>query len=566
MILSELAVKRPVFATVISLLLITFGIVAIQFLTIRELPDVTAPEVNIRTTYDGASPEIVESKITDLLESSLGGINGIQAIESTSSSGSSSITVTFSPDIDIEVGANDVREAVSRVSRRLPDEADSPIVYKDSGRGDAILRLYLSSDAMSPIQLKDYAERVLEDRLAIVPGVSSISIMGASSYVMRVDLNTDAMAIRGITALDVETALKRENVEMPGGSITGNQREVTVRIIRDYDTPESFRKLVIRQDGTSTVYLEDVASVNTGAKKQDSLSKVNARNVISLSVTPISNANPLDVVKNVKAEVALVRPFLPAGMTLEDSYDQSVFIQSAINEVKTTLFMTIGLVILVLYIFLGNVRATLIPAVTVPVSLVAAFIVIYAMGYSINMLTLLALVLAIGLVVDDAIVVLENIYRHLEMGKSPLVAAWQGSREVGFAVVATTMVLVATFIPIIFLGGTIGQLFSEYALTLAGAVIFSSVLALTLSPMMGSKLLKLNVKPSRFNQLTEKSLRGVEHIYRRLLTVFVKQRWMGAVLLIGSIAATAIHYPMIPQSFTPPEDRGVLFVKVTGPE
>ncbi len=566
MILSELAVKRPVFATVISLLLITFGIVAIQFLTIRELPDVTAPSVNIRTTYSGASPEIVENKVTDLLEGSLGGINGIQSIESTSSTGSSSITVTFSPGVDIEVGANDVREAISRVSRRLPDEADSPIVFKDSGRGDAILRLYLSSDAMSPVQLKDYAERVLEDRLSLVTGVSSIDISGASAYVMRVELDTDAMTTRGITPLDVESALKRENVEMPGGSIKGNQRELSVQLVRDYDTPEHFRKLVIRQDSTSTVYLEDIATVNTGAKKQDSLSKVNGRNVISLSVVPITNANPLDVVKNIKEEIAEFRPFLPEGMTLEDSYDMSIFIESAINEVETTLFMTIGLVVLVLYIFLGNMRATLIPAVTVPVSLVAAFIVIYVMGYSINMLTLLALVLAIGLVVDDAIVVLENIYRHLEMGKSPLVAAWQGSREVGFAVVATTVVLVATFIPIVFLQGTIGQMFSEYALTLAGAVIFSSVLALTLSPMMSSKLLKLNVKPSRFNQFTESCLRRMERGYRTLLTGFVKRRWMGAILLIGSIAATAALYPMIPQTFAPAEDRGVLFIMVTGPE
>ncbi|CAM3423001.1 efflux RND transporter permease subunit [Parendozoicomonas haliclonae] len=566
MILSELAVKRPVFATVISLLLITFGIVAFQFLPIRELPDVTAPEVNIRTTYDGASPEIIETKITDPIEDSLGGINGIQSIESTSSNGSSSVTVTFSPGTDIEVGANDVREAISRVSRRLPDEADAPIVFKDSGRGDAILRLYLSSETMSPVALKDYAERVLEDRLSLVKGVSSIDIYGSNDYVMRVDLDPAAMTVRGITALDVESALRRENIEMPGGKIDGAQRSIPVRIMRDYDTEQSFRKLVVRQSGTSTVYLEDVAHVSTGPKVDDSLSKADGRNVISLAVVPISNANPLEVVRDVKAEIAAFRPFLPEGVTLDDSYDASVFIDSAINEVETTLFMTIGLVVIVLYIFLGNMRATLIPALTVPVSLISAFIVIYGMGYSINMLTLLALVLAIGLVVDDAIVVLENIYRHLEMGKTPLVAAWHGSREVGFAVVATTVVLVMTFVPIVFLEGTIGQLFSEYALTLAGAVIFSSLLALTLSPMMSSKLLKLNVKPSRFNRWTEAWLTKMEAGYRKVLTGFVKRRWLGASVLAASLGATAILYPMIPQTFAPSEDRGVLFIMVSGPE
>ena len=414
--------------------------------------------------------------------------------------------------------------------------------------------------------MKDYAERVLEDRLSLVKGVSAISIYGANDYVMRVDLDPAAMTVRDITALDVENALRRENVEMPGGTIDGAQRSVPVRVMRDYDTEEHFRRLVIRQDGPSTIYLEDIAKVEAGPKEQDSLSKADGRNVISLAVIPISNANPLEVVEDVKKEIAAFRPFLPEGTTLDDSYDASVFIDGAINEVKNTLFLTIALVVLVLYIFLGNMRATLIPALTVPVSLIAAFIVIYAMGYSINMLTLLALVLAIGLVVDDAIVVLENIYRHLEMGKSPLVAAWHGSREVGFAVIATTVVLVMTFVPIVFLEGTVGQLFSEYALTLAGAVIFSSLLALTLSPMMSSKLLKLNVEPSRFNRWTDSNLRRLDSGYRSLLTAFLKRRWMGAAVLGASLATTAALYPMIPQTFAPMEDRGVLYVIVSGPE
>ena len=566
MILSELAVKRPVFATVISLLLITFGIVAFQFLPIRELPDVTAPTVSIMTTYSGASSEVVESKITNVIEDRLGGINGIRSIESTSSHGSSRITVEFTPETDMEVAANDVREAMSRVIWRLPDEAESPIVFKNSGNGDAILRLALQSDTMSPVQLTDYAERTLQDRLSIVSGVSSVDVWGARQYVMRIELDTYAMTARGITPLDVESALRRENVEMPGGKIQGDQRSLQVRVMRDYDTVDSFEQLVVRQDGQSTVYLKDVATIRTGAKEEESLSKANGRNVITLAVVPISNANPLEVVNNVKAELELVTPFLPDGTTLMITSDDSVFIQGAIDEVRTTLIITMALVILVLYTFLGNARATLIPAVTVPVSLVSAFIVIFMMGYSINLLTLLALVLAIGLVVDDAIVVLENIHRHLEMGKTPLAAAWHGSREVGFAVVATTLVLVMTFVPIVFMEGTVGRLFSEYALTLAGAVVFSSLIALTLSPMLGSKVLKLNVKPSRFNLWTESCLSKMEWSYEKVLTAFIRKRWLGLILLAGSIGATTLLYPMIPQTFVPPEDRGSLFIVVTGPE
>ncbi len=566
MIISELAVKRPVFATVISLLLITFGIAAFLLLPVRQLPDVSSPTVSVRTTYSSASSEVVESKITDPIEDQLGGINGIQSIDSRSTNGSSRVTITFTPDTDMEVATNDVREAVSKVTRRLPDEANAPIVRKNNGRGDAILRLTLQSDTMSPVQLTDYAERTIKDRLSLVSGVSSVDVWGAREYVMRVELNTEAMAARGITATDVESALKRENLEMPGGKIEGSQRSLPIRVVRDYDSVSTFENLVVRQNAQSTVYLKDIATVRTGAKEENSLSKANGHNVISLAITPISNANPLEVADNIKSELKLFTPFLPEGTTLNIQYDASAFIQSSIDEVQSTLLITMGLVVLVLYIFLGNARATLIPAVTVPVSLVAAFIVILAMGYSINLLTLLALVLAIGLVVDDAIVVLENIHRHLEMGEPPLAAAWNGVREVGFAVIATTVVLVMTFVPIVFMDGMIGRLFSEYALTLAGAVVFSSLIALTLSPMLGSKLLKLNIKPTFVSRYTEAGLGRLDNLYGRIVAIFVRRKWLGLGVLTVSIGCTAMLYPMIPQTFTPPEDQGVLFIVVTGPE
>ena len=566
MILSDLSVKRPVFATVVSLLLMTFGLVAFSMLPIRELPDITTPRVSIHTSYTGASADVVESKITNVLEDRLGGIDGIRSIESQSMHGASRITVEFSTDTDMEVAANDVREAMSRASWRLPDDAESPIVWKNSGTGESILNVTLQSDTMSPVELTDYAERTLQDRLSLVDGVSSADIYGGRQYVMRIDLDPMAIAARQLTAVDVNNALLRNNIELPAGSIKGDQRSIPVRVLREYNDEDAFRRLVIRQTSTSTVFLEDIASIRTGPKVEESLSKVDGRNVVTIGIVPISNANPLEVINNVKREMEAFAPFLPEGTTLGTTHDSSVFINGAINEVYRTLAITMGLVILVLYIFLGNARATLIPAVTVPVSLTAAFTIIWIMGFSINILTLLALVLAIGLVVDDAIVVLENIHRHLEMGKPPLYAAWHGTREVGFAVVTTTVVLVTVFLPVVFMGGMVGILFREYAVTLAGSVVFSSLVALTLSPMMGSKFLKKADKPSRVSQFTEHYFGKMEAGYERLVAVFVRRKVLGLSLLVASVAASAILYQQVPQAFMPREDRGSIFVVIRGPE
>ncbi|KEI71858.1 efflux RND transporter permease subunit [Endozoicomonas elysicola] len=566
MILSDLSIKRPVFATVVSLLLITFGVVCFTMLPVRELPDITPPTVMIYTGYDGASAEVIESKITNVIEDQLGGIEGVRFIESTSRNGTSRINIEFSPDRDMETAANDVREAMSRVIWRLPDEAESPIVWKNDGSGETILNISLQSDTLSLIELTDYAERTLQDRLSLVDGVSSVDVMGAREYVMRIELDAEAMAARQITTSDVRSALRRDNVELPAGEMTDTLRTLPVRVNRDYNTINDFRRLLIRQDGSSKIYLEDIASIRTEAKEIETLAKANGRNVLSLGIVPLSQANPLEVIQNVKDEVEAFTPFLPEGTYMTTTRDSSIYIQSAIDEVYATLGMTIALVILVLYIFLGNARATLIPAVTVPVSLISAFIVIHLLGYSINLLTLLALVLAIGLVVDDAIVVLENIHQHLERGEPPLVAAWKGAREVSFAVIATTVVLVMTFVPIVFMEGSVGRLFSEYAMTLVGAVVFSSLIALTLSPMMSSQLLKLNVKPSKASQLIEKTHQRLTNLYRNALSQLLIFRWAGLVLLLASLGITALLYPMIPQTFTPSEDRGEFIVIVKGPE
>lgn len=566
MILSDLSIKRPVFATVVSLLLITFGVVCFRMLPVRELPDITPPTVMVYTGYAGASAEVIESKVTNVIEDQLGGIEGVRFIESTSRNGTSRINIEFSPDRDMETAANDVREAMSRVIWRLPDDAESPIVWKNDGSGETIIDVSLQSDTMSLIQLTDYAERTLQDRLSLIDGVSSVDIMGAREYVMRIELDAQSMAARQITTSDVRSALRRDNVELPAGELTDSLRTLPVRVNRDYNTIGDFRRLLIRQDGSSKVYLEDIATIRTEAKESETLAKANGRNVLSLGIVPLSQANPLEVIQNVKDEIKAFTPFLPEGTYMTTTRDSSIYIQSAIDEVYATLAMTIALVVLVLYIFLGNLRATLIPAVTVPVSLISAFIVIHLLGYSINLLTLLALVLAIGLVVDDAIVVLENIHQHLERGEPPLVAAWKGAREVSFAVVATTVVLVMTFVPIVFMEGTVGRLFSEYAVTLIGAVVFSSLIALTLSPMMSSQLLKLNVKPSRASQLIEKSHQWLTDVYRRALAKMLKFQWAGLILLLASLGLTVVLYPLIPQTFTPAEDRGEFIVIVKGPE
>jgi len=566
MLLSDLSIKRPVFATVVSLMLITFGIVCFNMLPMRELPDVTTPTVMVQTSYSGASAEIIESKITDVIEDQLGGIEGVRFIESSSSNGSSRISIEFSPDQDMETAANNVREAMSRVAWQLPDDAESPVVWKRDGSGEPVMLINLQSDKLSFLELTDYAERTLQDRLTLVDGVSSVEIMGNQEYVMRINLDAQAMAARKVTSSDVRNALSRDNVELPAGELTDALRTLPVRINRDYNTVEDFRHLMVRQDSNGTIYLGDIADIRTEAKEIENLAKTNGRNVLNFGIIPLSQANPLDVVNNVKATMEAFRPFLPEGTYMSVVMDKSIYIQSSIDEVYTTLGMTILLVVMVLYLFLGNARATLIPAVTVPISLISAFIVIYLLGYSINLLTLLALVLAIGLVVDDAIVVLENIHQHLEQGEPPLVAAWKGTREVGFAVVATTVVLVVTFVPIVFMDGSVGRLFSEYAMTLAGAVIFSSLIALTLSPMMGSRLLKLNVKPSRVNVLIERTNQHLTNVYRRLLSRLLRVRWFGLAMLLLSLGISAALYPMIPKTFTPREDRGEFMVIVKGPE
>lgn len=451
MILTDISVKRPVFASVISLLLIAFGLVSFGKLPLREYPDIDPPIVSIDTSYRGASASVVESRITQLIEDRISGVEGIRHIDSSSTDGRSSVVLEFDIDRDIEAAANDVRDRIAGLLDNLPEEADPPEVQKANGGDEVIMWLNLVSDQITTLQLTDYARRYLTDRFSVIDGVANMRVGGGKVYAMRVWIDRQALAARNLTVADVEAALRSENVELPAGSIESKERHFTVRLERSFRTAEDFANLVLTQGGDGyLVKLGDVARVEIGSEEERIMFRGNGEAMIGLGVSKQSTANTLEVARAVNKLVDEINPTLPQGMEIKRSYDSSVFIEASIDEVYQTLFIAIILVIIVIYLFLGSVRAMLIPALTVPVSLLATFIVLYALGYTINLLTLLAMILAIGMVVDDAIVMLENIHRRIEEGDSPLKAAFLGAREVAFAVIATTAVLVAVFMPITF--------------------------------------------------------------------------------------------------------------------
>ena len=565
--ITDTSVKRPVFAIVINLLLLTFGMVAFTMLPLREYPDIETPIVNISTEYTGASAEIVETKITQIIENRISGIEGIKSINSSSQNGRSNITIEFDINRDIDAASNDVRERVARALDSLPDQVRPPEVSKSNSDESPIVWFVLNSDKMDSLQLSDYAQRFIVDRLAVVDGVSNVRIGGERKYAMKIWLNRQAMAARGITSSDIENTLRTENVELPAGQIESIDRDFTVRTARSYKDQRDFNNLVIKRGEEGyLVRLGEVADVRLEAEDDESLFRGNGRNMIGLGIVKQAKANTLTVVDNARSELEKIKRNLPEGTTIQDSYDSSVFIKESISEVYSTLAVSMGLVVLVIFLFLGNIRATLIPAVTVPVALVSSFMFLLAMGYSINLLTLLALVLAIGLVVDDAIVMLENIHRRIELGEPPLLAAYRGAREVGFAIVATTLVLISVFVPLVFMDGRIGALFTEFAMAVSAAVFFSSVTALTLAPALCSKVLKVSDKPNKFSQWMDRQFTKIESSYRNSLTTNMTRKWglMVSLLLAGFVSYSL--FLQVPSELTPKEDRGTFFILMNGPE
>ncbi|MEZ5542870.1 MAG: efflux RND transporter permease subunit [Pseudomonadota bacterium] len=568
MILSDVSVTRPVFASVMSLLLIAFGLVAFERLPLREYPDIDPPIVTVDTTYPGAAANVVENRITELIEDRISGIEGIRFIASSSEDGRSRITVEFAIDRDIDAAANDIRDRVSAILDDLPDEADPPDIQKEDSNEDVIMWLNLAGDGMTIPELTDYARRYLQDRFSVLDGVARVRIGGGQVYAMRIWLDRRELAARNLTVADVEAALRAENLELPAGSIDSDNRQFTVRTQRTFLTADDFARLVLaRGDDGYLVRLGDVARVVRGTTEDRLFFRGNGVPMVGIGITKQSTANTLAVAQAAKAEMARINPTLPQGMAIKQSYDSSVFVEGAIHEVYKTLFIAIAMVIGVIYLFLGSVRAMLVPAVTVPVSLVATFMVLLALDFSLNILTLLALVLAIGLVVDDAIVVIENIHRRIEeYGETRLVAAFRGTRQVGFAVIATTVVLVAVFVPIAFLQGDIGRLFSEFALTMAAAVSFSSFVALSLSPMLASKILPQDARHSRLSALIERLFGRVRTGYHAALQAALRHGWSVGLAFAGILGASVWLYQAIPDEYAPKEDRGVFYLMVTGPE
>lgn len=567
MILSDLSVKRPVFATVVNVLLLVFGIVAFTQLALREYPDIDPPIVSINTTYPGASASIVESRITQIIEDRISGIEGIKNINSTSRNGRSSISIEFELSREIDAAANDVRERASRVLNNLPDQADPPEVFKSDSDEDVIVWYNLRSDNLSVLELTDYAERFIVDRLSTVDGVARVRLGGGRQYAMKVWLDRNAMAARDITVTDVERVIRSENVELPAGEVESISRDFEVRVARTFLTEDDFANLTVKQgiDGY-LVKLGEIAKVELTADDDETEFRGNGKNMIGLGIVKQSKANTLEVARAAKEAIEGLQEGLPENIFIVPSYDSSIFIAESIEEVYNTLAIAMLMVVLVIYLFLGSLRATFIPAITVPISLVAAFTVMLALGFSINLLTLLAMVLAIGLVVDDAIVVLENIYRRIEMGEPPILAAYRGAREVGFAVIATTLVLISVFVPLVFLEGNIGRLFTEFALAIAAAVAFSSFTALTLSPMLGSKILRKRERSSGFGRWVDTQFVKLEGAYKRTLDKTVHQPLMTAFLVLGSLAAIYGLSQKVPSELVPKEDRGNFFILMQAAE
>ena len=565
--ISEVSIRRPVFATVISLLLIIFGLVSLDRLAIREYPDIDRPVVSVTTRYSGASAPVIETKVTQIIEDSIAGIEGILKIESESQDERSQVRIEFDVSREIDGAANDVRDRVSRIMGDLPQEADPPEVIKADASADPVMFVSFSAASMSLLEITDYAERNLIDRLSTAPGVARVSIGGARRPAMRIWIDRQALAARQLTVSDIEEALRRENVELPAGRLESRTREFSLRTLVGLETEQDFRNLVIaRGEDGHLVRLSEVASVQLAAENDRTYTRYNGRAGVSLTVEAQSKANTLDVVHGVRAEIERIQPSLPEGAVLQVAVDNAVAIEAALREVLIAVAFALVAVLAVIYAFLGSLRATMIPAVTIPTSIIASFTVMYALGYSVNVLTLLGLVLAIGLVVDDAVVVLENIHRRAEMGEAPLVAAVRGSHEIGFAVIATTMTLAAVFVPISFLPGDLGRLFGEFGFTLAAAVLFSALVALTLTPMMASKLPESETRRNRFAHAVDRFFKRVANVYDRRLRSLIRRPWLvigavGVLVILG-----ALTFRTVPAEFTPPADVGRAFITIEGPE
>ena len=564
--LSSISIKRPVFAIVMNLFFIIVGVIGFVYLGVRDYPSVDPPIITVFTSYVGANADVIESQITEPLEAAINGIPGIRSMWSSSRDGRSYITIEFELEIPMETAANDVRDKVSGAMRQLPKEVDPPVVSKADADAQPIFGLSLSSNTFSIIDVSAYADSYIKERLQTIPGVSSVEIWGEKKMAIRLKMDPMLLAAYQLTPNDVSIAVARENVELPSGRIEGTNTELSVRTMGRLQTIDDFNNLVISQTNNRVVRFSDIGTAVIDAENVRSILKRDGKTMVNCIIIPQPGSNYIDIVNRVKEVIPDIENNLPEGIDAKITFDDTIYIRNAIKEVRTTIAEAFCLVVLVIFLFLRNVRTTLIPIVAIPISLIGTSFMMYIFGFSINILTLLAMVLAIGLVVDDAIVVMENIYQKIEQGLTPIQAAFKGSKEIYFAVISTTITLVAVFFPIVFLQGTTGRLFREFSLVIAGAVAISMFVSLSLTPMLCSRILHKSEEESWLFRVTEPFFVWLNRVYKNGLTRFMKVRWIAPLFLLGALGYTVYLWQGLPSEMAPIEDRSSLRVMSTAPE
>lgn len=566
MSLSSTSIQRPVLSTVFSLVILLFGAIGMTFLGVREFPSVDPPIISVSTSYPGANSDVIETQITEPLEQSINGIPGIRTLTSQSSQGRSNITVEFELSVDMETAANDVRDKVSQAQRFLPRDCDPPTVSKADADASPIMMLSIQSTQRSLLEISEIADLTFKEQLQTISGVSAVMIWGEKRYAMRIWLDPAKMAGYQLTPLDIRNAISRENVELPAGSIEGNTTELTIRALGLMTTPAEFNNLILRQTGDQIVRVSDIGRAELGPESLRGITKMNGVPMIATAIIPQPGANHIEIVDEVYQRLEYIKKDLPDDVSYEIGFDNTQYIRSSINEVKDTIFLAFILVVIIIFVFLRDWRTTVIPILVIPVSLIGAFFIMYIAGYTINVLTLLAIVLSIGLVVDDAIVMMENIYVKIEEGMTPLEAGIKGSNEIFFAIISTTITLVAVFIPIVFLEGMTGRLFREFSVVIAGAVVISSFVALTFTPMLSTKLLKTRHKRSKAYNYTEKFFVAFNKAYKDSLDSFLKKKYISLLVILLSLVLIFVFWKIIPAEMAPLEDRSQLNVSITSQE
>lgn len=565
--ISSTSINRPVLAIVMNLIIILFGAIGYTFLGVREYPSIDPPIITVRTSYAGANADVIQAQITEPLEKAINGIDGVRSISSASNQGSSSITVEFNLSANLEAAANDVRDKVSQTVRQLPQDIDGlPTVTKADANSDAILSLTIQSDTRTQLEVSDFAENVLAERFQTIPGISTIQIWGQKRYAMRLWLDPTRMSSYGLTPQDIKAALDRENVELPSGKIAGNTTELTLNTAGRLKTEEDFENLIIKTVQDKVIQFKDIGDVNLGPENEETMLRQSGTPMIGLGLVPQPGANYLDISKEFYKRFEAIKKELPADFKVNIALDNTLFIKKSITEVIETLGIAILLVILIIYLFFRDWLIAIRPLIDIPVSLIGAFFIMYLMGYSINVLTLLAIVLATGLVVDDGIVVTENIYKKIEEGLSPMEAAHKGAKEIYFAVISTSITLAAVFMPVIFLEGFVGRLFREFGVVIAGAVLISAFVSLTLTPMLNARLVKKTPKKTKFYIATEPFFVNMTNSYGSSLQSFMKKRWLALVILVGSFLLIFFVGRLLPNELSPLEDRNWMRVSITAPE